>query len=88
MGREGIEPPLSIDGCVTDSCAPWRDRPMIVGTGCGAGPDDDDASDAVVKVQWPSWMPGASTPRRIRTPTERVGAARAEPLHQRRTSVG
>jgi hypothetical protein len=50
VGREGIEPPVSIDISFTDCCAPWRDRPMIVGTGCGAGSDDDDVSDAVVKV--------------------------------------
>jgi hypothetical protein len=45
VGREGIEPPLSIDGCFTGSCAPWRDRPNF-----GAeryGPDVD--ASAVVK---------------------------------------
>ena len=60
VGREGIEPPVSIDGWVTASCAPWRDRPMVAGTGCGASSDADTdfsgdtpeppGSDAVVKV--------------------------------------
>ena len=36
VGREGIEPPVSVDGSFTASCAPWRDRP--VRCGCqGAG---------------------------------------------------
>jgi hypothetical protein len=40
VGREGIEPPVSIDGSFTDCCAPWRDRPTV-GADCGAGSDDD-----------------------------------------------
>ena len=59
MGREGIEPPVSIDGCFTDSGAPWRDRPMIVGTGCGAGPDDDEFPMRLSRCCCPNWMPGA-----------------------------
>lgn len=59
VGREGIEPPVSIDGNFTDCCAPWRDRPMIVGTGCGAGPDDDEFPMRLSRCCWPNWMPGA-----------------------------
>ena len=59
VGREGIEPPVSIDGCFTDSCAPWRDRPMIAGTGCGADSDDDDFPMRLSRCGWPNWMPGA-----------------------------
>ena len=45
VGREGIEPPVSVDGWTTASCAPWRVRPMPRPGGAGRG---DDVS-AVVK---------------------------------------
>jgi hypothetical protein len=54
VGREGIEPPVSIDGCqqkkYSRTVAPHgATDPLVAGTGCDAGPDDD-VSDAVVKV--------------------------------------
>jgi hypothetical protein len=42
-----------------DCCAPWRDRPMVAGAGCGAGPDDDEFPMGLSRCWWPSWMPGA-----------------------------
>ena len=58
MGREGIEPPVSIDGSVTDCCAPWRDRPMV-GAGCGAGSDEQCFPMLLSRCWCPNWMPGA-----------------------------
>ncbi len=41
-GSGGNRTPCVGRGCFTGSCAPWRDRPMVAGTGCGAGPDDHE----------------------------------------------
>ena len=59
VGREGIEPPVSIDGCSTGSGAPWRDRPMVVGARCGAGSDELSLPMRLSRCWWPNWMPGA-----------------------------
>lgn len=95
MGREGIEPPVSIEGwprreIQPDSCAPWRDRPMVAGTGCGAGPGDNEvSSDAVVKVRLAELdARRVGRPGRIRTlgrrfwrPRRHLGSSLCEQRH-------
>ena len=75
VGREGIEPPVSIDGCFTGSCAPWRDRPNS-----GA----DWTAPVLMPLQlsriWcPDWRSGALHARKESNPRPSVLETAAPP---------